>query len=285
MTAPAAIVMLVRDIWHDLHHRGYQDRQSSLQGQGTGDLDGAQRRTESGERSPGSSPRQPEVIEMTERSSEAPRPSSLTQRFSTAKPPMEQMSDSGAAVSGPSRALGATTSATTLADQRDDVEADKKSAASAFRVLSHRLPTVSYVVGRLPLPLLPFAFSMFILVEALQHVGWIRIWGGWWKAWVDIGGIAGAVWLMAVLSVIGCNVSKWQRISLVLMYSSFVGYRPSAQTSELRFYSAVYCNTGAQTMRFRIAYYTVPCTHSRWGATMALSVSRKLAIGILLSSC
>lgn len=283
VTAPAAILMLVRDIWHDLHHRGYQDRQSSLQGQGTGDLDGAQRRTESGERSPRSSPRQPEIIEMTERPSEAPRPSSLTQRFSTTKPPIEQSLDPGAAVSGSSRPLGATTSATTLPDQTDDVEADKKSAASAFRVLSHRLPTVSYVVGRLPLPLLPFAFSMFILVEALQHVGWIRIWGGWWKAWVNVGGIAGAVWLMAVLSVIGCNVSTVCSTPHSGMgVNVSLHFRPSAQISELRFCLAVYCNIGAQTMRSPIAYSTDPCTRSRWVATMALSVSRKLATGGLV---
>ena len=80
-----------------------------------------------------------------------------------------------------------------------------------WRSLNLRLPTVSYVVTRLPLPLLPFAFSMFILVEALQHVGWIRVWAGWWKAWVEVGGVAGAIWLMAMLSVIGCNVSYTYR--------------------------------------------------------------------------
>jgi hypothetical protein len=207
VTAPAAILMLIRDIWHDLHHRGYQDRQTNLKGQGTGDLDGAQRRTESGERSPGSSPRQPEVIEMTDRLSEPPRPTSLTQRFSTARSPTQHTFDSAVSESASSRPLAATTSGATQPDQADDTESDKKSAASAFRKLNHRLPTVSYVVSRLPLPLLPFAFSMFILVEALQHVGWIRVWGDWWKAWVDVGGVAGAIWLMGVLSVIGCNVS------------------------------------------------------------------------------
>ncbi|GAC97124.1 hypothetical protein PHSY_004709 [Pseudozyma hubeiensis SY62] len=36
-------------------------------------------------------------------------------------------------------------------------------------------PTVSIVLSRLPFPLLPFAFSMFILVQALAHVGFINI--------------------------------------------------------------------------------------------------------------
>lgn len=70
-----------------------------------------------------------------------------------------------------------------------------------------KFPTFVHVFLRLPLPLLPFAFSMFILVEALSFVGWIRVFGGWWASWVDVAGLGGAVFLMAVLSVLGCNVS------------------------------------------------------------------------------
>ncbi|KAK4683915.1 hypothetical protein P7C73_g6294, partial [Tremellales sp. Uapishka_1] len=68
------------------------------------------------------------------------------------------------------------------------------------------LPTFTTVVSKLPLPLLPFAFSMFILVEALQYTGWIRVFSGWWSSWARVGGIAGCVWLMGVLGVLGCNV-------------------------------------------------------------------------------
>jgi hypothetical protein len=73
--------------------------------------------------------------------------------------------------------------------------------------LRHRLPTVSAVVAHLPLTLLPFAFSMFILVNALEYTGWVNLWAGWWAAWARVGGVAGCVWLMGMLSVIGCNVS------------------------------------------------------------------------------
>ncbi|KAN0060703.1 hypothetical protein ACQY0O_007361 [Thecaphora frezii] len=41
--------------------------------------------------------------------------------------------------------------------------------------LARTFPTVAVVLSRLPLPLLPFAFSMFILVQALAHVGFINI--------------------------------------------------------------------------------------------------------------
>ena len=70
-------------------------------------------------------------------------------------------------------------------------------------------PTSADVLKRMPWNLVPFAFSMFILVEALQYTGWIRVFGGWWAAWVraDSTGVAGVVWLMGMLSVLGCNVS------------------------------------------------------------------------------
>lgn len=83
-----------------------------------------------------------------------------------------------------------------------------KTLQSGIQYLSHRFPTFSHVFTRLPLPLLPFAFSMFTLVEALYYTGWIRVFGGWWTSWVNVSGLAGAIFLMGVLSVIGCNVSR-----------------------------------------------------------------------------
>jgi hypothetical protein len=81
-------------------------------------------------------------------------------------------------------------------------------APPARETIFHRLfPTVTDIVTHLPLTLIPFAFAMFMLVESLQHTGWIRVWGGWWAAWADVGGVPGCVWLMGMISVIGCNVS------------------------------------------------------------------------------
>jgi hypothetical protein len=47
---------------------------------------------------------------------------------------------------------------------------------------------------------------MFTLVEALSYTGWIRVFATWWAAWVEVGGVAGAIWLMGMISVLGCNV-------------------------------------------------------------------------------
>jgi Na+/H+ antiporter NhaD/arsenite permease-like protein len=79
-----------------------------------------------------------------------------------------------------------------------------------LNLFAKRFPTPAYTLRRMPLTLVPFAFSMFILVEGLQHTGWIRVFGKWWAAWVraDSTGVAGSVWLMGTLSVLGCNVCR-----------------------------------------------------------------------------
>jgi len=74
------------------------------------------------------------------------------------------------------------------------------------RTFTRTFPKTSCIVSRLPLTLIPFAFSMFILVESLQYTGWINVFANWWAAWVKVSGVAGSVWLMGVLSILGCNI-------------------------------------------------------------------------------
>ncbi|KAJ9104203.1 hypothetical protein QFC19_004020 [Naganishia cerealis] len=135
VTAPAAILMLLRDIWHDLYNVGFQERRSTLKAQGSGDLDGRQRRTESGERiSIDGSPRQGEVIEMTNTSMENRRPASLIQRFSTIKPPLPQ--SSSATPASPSSSA-------------QQLNAPKPSTASASLLWKQILAQKSILVGRI----------------------------------------------------------------------------------------------------------------------------------------
>lgn len=99
----------------------------------------------------------------------------------------------------------------------DKLESDANAATTAPAAqppppaAPHRLrtalPTTTTTLSALPLHLLPFAFSMFILVEALDHTGWVGVWSGWWGAWARATGAAGCIFLMGVVSVLGCNVS------------------------------------------------------------------------------
>ncbi|KAK8115375.1 hypothetical protein PG999_007444 [Apiospora kogelbergensis] len=68
-------------------------------------------------------------------------------------------------------------------------------------------PTATTVLGLLPLPLVPFAFAMFVLVEALVTKGWVPVFAYGWHHWVDKTGTVGAVGGMGFVSVILCNFS------------------------------------------------------------------------------
>lgn len=77
----------------------------------------------------------------------------------------------------------------------------------AYSWCQETFPTVTAVLAHLPFALVPFAFSMFVLVEALVTKGWVPVFAYGWHHWVDKTGTVGAIGGMAFLSVILCNVS------------------------------------------------------------------------------
>ncbi|KAI9251385.1 hypothetical protein BDA99DRAFT_201050 [Phascolomyces articulosus] len=83
--------------------------------------------------------------------------------------------------SGPSHIIIATTTTatpptiTTLNDNNNNKKAIHNRFMHVIWKLRSRLPTISTVLMRMPWKILPFALSMFILVEALSEVGWIGI--------------------------------------------------------------------------------------------------------------
>jgi Na+/H+ antiporter NhaD/arsenite permease-like protein len=79
--------------------------------------------------------------------------------------------------------------------------------ADAYRWLQETFPTPTAVVAHLPFALVPFAFTMFILVQGLVSRGWISVFAYGWDHWVDKTGTVGSVGGMGFLSVILCNVS------------------------------------------------------------------------------
>ncbi|KAJ3726886.1 hypothetical protein C8R42DRAFT_694409 [Lentinula raphanica] len=72
--------------------------------------------------------------------------------------------------------------------------------------LAAHFPTFFTALPRLPLTLVPFAFSQFILIEALQHQGWIDVFARW-LAIASQGQIQSSIWLIGVIGVLMCNVS------------------------------------------------------------------------------
>lgn len=80
-----------------------------------------------------------------------------------------------------------------------------------YRWCQETFPTVAAVLAHLPFALVPFAFSMFVLVQALVTKGWVPVFAYGWDHWVDKTGTLGAIGGMAFLSVILSNVSRRPR--------------------------------------------------------------------------
>ncbi|POR36411.1 Arsenite efflux transporter [Tolypocladium paradoxum] len=78
-------------------------------------------------------------------------------------------------------------------------------ARDAFTWSQETFPTAAAVVVHLPFALVPFAFSMFILVQALVTKGWVEVFAHGWDHWVDKTGTLGSVAGMGFLSVVLCN--------------------------------------------------------------------------------
>lgn len=198
VTAPAAILILIRDAVHDLMKRkegrkeGVKKTNDKARYEDGGAVlgDGGAEKIKSG---------QDKVPESDNRTaSPSPTPESSENDAHTLAAPAKSVKPTATRTSPtPSPSRSPSPAPTTASP-----------AQAAGGTIFHRLfPTVTDIVTHLPLTLIPFAFAMFMLVESLQHTGWIRVWGGWWAAWADVGGVPGCVWLMGMISVIGCNVS------------------------------------------------------------------------------
>jgi Na+/H+ antiporter NhaD/arsenite permease-like protein len=85
---------------------------------------------------------------------------------------------------------------------------------TSYTWLQETFPTVTAVVAHLPFALIPFAFSMFVLVQALVTKGWVPVFAYGWDHWVNKTGTVGAIGGMGFLSVILCNVSPFSNFFL-----------------------------------------------------------------------
>ncbi|KAF9462506.1 hypothetical protein BDZ94DRAFT_720489 [Collybia nuda] len=72
--------------------------------------------------------------------------------------------------------------------------------------VADKYPTLFTALPRLPFALVPFAFSQFILIEALTHQGWIEIFATWLVR-ASKREMFPVIWLVGVLGVILCNIS------------------------------------------------------------------------------
>ncbi|KAI1618874.1 hypothetical protein EDD36DRAFT_44280 [Exophiala viscosa] len=101
----------------------------------------------------------------------------------------------------------------------------KKSGRTTLESLIHEagewlqknFPTVTEVMAHLPFPLVPFALSMFVLVQGLVTKGWVPVFAYGWDHWVNRTGTVGAIGGMGLLSVALCNFAGTNISSAILL--------------------------------------------------------------------
>lgn len=84
--------------------------------------------------------------------------------------------------------------------------------------LQETFPTVTAVVAHLPFALVPFALSMFVLVQALVTKGWVSVFAYGWDHWVNKTGPVGSIGGMGFLSAVLCNVSFYISVNGIKRY-------------------------------------------------------------------
>lgn len=77
---------------------------------------------------------------------------------------------------------------------------------NSWQWLRATFPAATVVLSHLPLPLVPFALCMFVLVQGLVSRGWVQLFAIGWDRWIEKTGTVGAVGGMGFLSVVLCNV-------------------------------------------------------------------------------
>ncbi|KAI2786570.1 hypothetical protein POX_g08956 [Penicillium oxalicum] len=114
-----------------------------------------------------------------------------------------------------------------------------------YRWLQVTFPTVTVVVSHMPFPLVPFAFSMFVLVQALVTKGWVPVFAYGWDRWVNKTGTVGAIGGMGFLSVILCNfagtnIGTTILLSRVIQSWQEIHHQNGLPISERTFWATVY---------------------------------------------
>ncbi|KAK8090412.1 hypothetical protein PG997_005373 [Apiospora hydei] len=102
-------------------------------------------------------------------------------------------------------------------------------------------PTATTVLSLLPFPLVPFAFAMFVLVEALVTKGWVPVFAYGWHHWVNKTGTVGAIGGMGFVSVFsGTNIGTTILLCRILQTWRQLHLDVGTPISDRTFWGAVY---------------------------------------------
>ncbi|KAL2018104.1 hypothetical protein VTK56DRAFT_1290 [Thermocarpiscus australiensis] len=118
------------------------------------------------------------------------------------KTPAQQVSETG---SSREKGTGTETSPRGGLQRQRELTTLVSLARDMFQWSQETFPTATAVISHLPFALVPFAFAMFVLVQALVNKGWVPVFAMGWDKWVKKTGTIGAIGGMGFLSIILCN--------------------------------------------------------------------------------
>ncbi|KAL9074306.1 MAG: hypothetical protein Q9157_004428 [Trypethelium eluteriae] len=113
-------------------------------------------------------------------------------------------------------------------------------SVDAYRWSQETFPTATTVFTHLPYALVPFAFSMFVLVQALVTKGWVPVFAYGWDHWVSKTGTVGAIGGMAFLSFAGTNIGTTILLSRVIQSWQQIHKDNHLPISDRTFWATVY---------------------------------------------
>jgi hypothetical protein len=229
ITVPAAFVMLCRDLLYDWWNRERKPVDGDTKGRDS-DVEQGHGRTTATQSPNDSLPAENSVSEKRE--SDEDQPQSPTYPPPVIQPPQSglksldstfalhvdnaEMTLSPRSVNGSSKTLEEVPRMDSPANVEEElVYSDTR--GTFYGLFQHigdlwdqlPFPTVKTVLSHLPFALIPFAFSMFIIVEGLVTKGWVEILAEGWALWVSKGNPAVAIAGMGFVSVCLCNASNF----------------------------------------------------------------------------
>ncbi|KAH8922435.1 hypothetical protein BT69DRAFT_1263406 [Atractiella rhizophila] len=260
VTVPAGTLMLARDLVHDWMHREETrelGRKNRGEGDPSNDVEQARAATEQDAvlidgNGATSHPHPPPQVPDTETEADLGVPTNLN---------VEPLSDSIASMKSDEKYASVHIYPPSLPGQRTDearthsygangeVKA-KGEPSNLYSILNSMatsfvdtFATVCAVISHLPFALLPFSFSMFILVQSLANLGWVEIWAKWWEGWANRTGTLGIIGGMGFVSVILCNFAGTNIGASILLSRILQSWLASNQVSDRNRDAAIYALT------------------------------------------
>lgn len=119
-----------------------------------------------------------------------------------------------------------------------------------YNSLALHFPTVFTAIPRLPFGLIVFAFSQFILIEALVNQGWIDLFAKWLVK-VSHNQMISTIWIIGVVGILLCNIAGTNIGATILLTKVInAAHMPSDTTRAAAVSLAVASNIGAVSFTF-----------------------------------